>query len=79
MRIVTGMSQRRPQMAIHCRWLRRTIDSSRPDPFVTLCMHIVREGEDCVGPFLEDMETDCGLWTRAEAGERPQQHVIGRG
>lgn len=79
MRIVRTMSQTRPRMAISCRWLRRTIDSSRQDPFLTLCTHIVREGEDCVGPFLEDVETGCGLWTRAENVERPQQHLIGRG
>ena len=50
-------------MAIDCRWLRRTIDSSRPgDPFRMLCTHIVRDGRDCIGPFLEDMETGCQLW-----------------
>lgn len=49
-------------MAIECRWLRRTIDSSRPDPYVMLCTHIIRDGKDCVGPFLEDVETDCRLW-----------------
>ena len=67
-------------MAIDCQWLRRTIDSSRPDPFVTLCTHIVRDGEDCTGPFLEDIETNCGLWTPAEAREpRPTHHLIARG
>lgn len=51
------------RMAIDCRWLRRTIDSSRSaDPFRMLCTHIVRDGRDCVGPFLEDMETTCRLW-----------------
>ena len=50
-------------MAIDCRWLRRTIDSSRSaDPFLMLCTHIVRDGRACVGPFLEDMETPCRLW-----------------
>jgi hypothetical protein len=51
------------RLAIDCRWLRRTIDSSRvADPFLMLCTHIVRDGKECVGPFLEDMETDCRLW-----------------
>ena len=27
-----------------------------------LCMHPAREGSDCVGPFLEDLTTTCGLW-----------------
>ncbi|RJQ13161.1 MAG: hypothetical protein C4558_00530 [Dehalococcoidia bacterium] len=50
------------RLAIECRWLRRTIDSSRLDPYVMLCNHIVREGKDCIGPFLENLETSCGLW-----------------
>lgn len=50
------------RLAIECRWLRRTIDSSRLDPYVMLCNHIVREGKDCIGPFLENLETNCGLW-----------------
>ena len=62
------MTPRIPPMAIDCQWLRRTIDSSRTaDPYVMMCMHIVREGDDCVGPFLDDVETDCKLW---EANER---------
>jgi hypothetical protein len=52
-----------PKLAIECRWLRRTIDSGHvTDPFRMLCTHIVRDGKDCVGPFLEDMETECQLW-----------------
>ena len=27
-----------------------------------ICNHIIREGKDCIGPFLENLETDCGLW-----------------
>ncbi len=50
-------------MAIDCLWLRRTIDSSqKQNPFQTLCSHIIRDGKDCVGPFLEQMETSCLLW-----------------
>lgn len=51
-----------PRFAVDCQWLRRTIDSSRTDPYVMICGHIVRDGQDCVGPFLEDVETNCGLW-----------------
>ncbi|MGI8553054.1 MAG: hypothetical protein ACR2PL_20055 [Dehalococcoidia bacterium] len=49
--------------AADCRYLRRTIDSSRLDgPVVTLCMHPIREDFDCIGPFLDETPTDCGLW-----------------
>lgn len=55
-----------PRLAIYCRHLRRTIDFRRPDSHVaTLCTHIVREGSDCVGPFLEGYETECRLWEPA--------------
>lgn len=33
---------------------------------VNICQHIVRDGAECVGPFLEDTETHCGLWEPAE-------------
>lgn len=59
-----GMDSR---LAIECQWLRRTIDSSRLDPYVMLCNHIIREGKDCIGPFLENLETDCGLWDPNQA------------
>ncbi len=67
-------------MAVDCRWLHRTIEPGRPDPYVMLCQHIVREGENCIGPFLEDVETDCGLWTpNDEAARRAGRQVLGRG
>lgn len=51
------------RLAIDCRHLRRTIDSRRLDgPVVCLCEHPIRSGFDCVGPFMETLETDCGLW-----------------
>jgi hypothetical protein len=57
------MPNRISQMAIDCMWLRRTIDSSQKNnPFQTLCSHIVRDGKDCIGPFLDAMETNCQLW-----------------
>jgi hypothetical protein len=55
--------QQEPRLAIQCRFLRRTIDSTRLEsPVVTLCTHPVRDGFDCVGPFMDDMPTSCGLW-----------------
>jgi hypothetical protein len=27
-----------------------------------ICQHIVRDGANCVGPFLENIETECLLW-----------------
>ncbi len=57
------MNHRAEHLAVECLWLRRTIDSSRTaDPFVTLCTHIIRDDRDCVGPFLDGMETGCLLW-----------------
>jgi hypothetical protein len=59
------MAQR---LAADCRHLRRTIDGSRADgPLVCLCDHPVRSGFDCVGPFLDEMPTDCGLWENGRA------------
>lgn len=29
---------------------------------INLCRHVVRDGAECVGPFLDDTETTCGLW-----------------
>jgi hypothetical protein len=60
-----------PRMAVDCVWLKRTIDSSRPDPYVMSCSHIIRDGQDCVGPFLEDVETNCRLWD-------PNEHARAR-
>jgi len=64
---MTMMGDTPPKMAFECQWLRRTIDSSRPDPYVMLCTHIIRDGKDCVGPFLDDVETNCRLWDPNEA------------
>ncbi|HWO94123.1 MAG TPA: hypothetical protein VNL92_05105 [Dehalococcoidia bacterium] len=55
--------------AADCRFLQRTFDSSRIDSFVTRCRHIVRDGEDCVGPFLDETETRCQLWEPLPIGE----------
>lgn len=51
------------RLAVDCRWLHRTLDTSvRDDPYRMICQHIVRDGAACVGPFLENIETDCQLW-----------------
>jgi hypothetical protein len=53
-------------LAADCRFLRRTIESGRLDgPLVTLCTHPIRDGFDCVGPFMEDLPTSCRLWEEA--------------
>jgi len=36
-----------------------------------LCGHPAREGRECVGPFLHDLTTDCGLWE-----PHPDRHLI---
>ena len=51
------------RLAADCRFLRRTLDGARDDgPLVCLCTHPVRDGFDCIGPFLEDLATNCGFW-----------------
>lgn len=53
---------RAPRYAVHCLHLQRIQAYGRGDDTLTICQHPVREGKDCVGPFLEDLETGCGLW-----------------
>ncbi|HLF71161.1 MAG TPA: hypothetical protein VI759_03285 [Dehalococcoidia bacterium] len=48
-------------LAVRCVHLYRLLDPERREP-VTLCQHPVREGKDCIGPFLDDLPTTCGLW-----------------
>ena len=60
-----------PQLAVHCQFLNRSVVSTGADQATTLCMHPAREGRACVGPFLEDLTTSCGLWER-----NPQSHLI---
>ncbi len=64
------------RLAADCRHLRRTFDSSRADgPLVCLCTHPVRDGFDCIGPFLEDLPTDCGFWEDARTRQGVLQPV----
>lgn len=50
--------------AARCRWLRLTFDERSRGELANLCTHVVREGMRCAGPFVEEMETTCGLWER---------------
>lgn len=59
----SATERRQLKLAADCYFLRRTIDGSRADgPVVTLCTHPVRDGFDCIGPFMEEMATPCQLW-----------------
>jgi len=60
------------RLAADCLFLRRTMDlSRREEPLVTLCTHPVRDGFECVGPFMDDMPTPCGLWEPGPPPLRP--------
>jgi hypothetical protein len=48
------------RIAARCLYLRTTLANG--GDLLNICQHIVREGMTCVGPFLDDAETDCGLW-----------------
>ena len=50
------------RLAAKCAFLRMTMGERAGAGLVNLCQHIVREGRECVGPFLDDHETTCGLW-----------------
>ena len=58
-------------LAVHCQYLRRSLEPGRLEQFLAICQHPVREGKECVGPFLDDLGTDCGLWE-----PHPQSHLI---
>lgn len=60
-----------PRYAARCHWLRMTLGPRPGGSLLNLCCHIVREGAECVGPFLDDTETACGLWEKAEEGRTP--------
>lgn len=59
------MTREEPRFAARCRFLRMTMAGTPEGGLVNRCEHIVREGMECVGPFLDDYETDCGLWEPA--------------
>ena len=51
--------------ATACRFLRVTLGDRAESGLLNLCLHIVREGSACVGPFLDETPTQCGLWEPA--------------
>jgi len=57
-------------LAVHCQYLWRSISPDRRERS-SVCLHPVREGEECIGPFLEDLPTTCGLWE-----PHPESHLI---
>jgi hypothetical protein len=64
---MTGIRAGRPaRHAAHCRFLRVTLGRGPDAGLHNVCLHIVREGSQCVGPFLDESPTTCGLWEPAE-------------
>jgi hypothetical protein len=57
-------------LAVHCDHLLQPASRNTPEPQM-LCGHPAREGRACVGPFLHDLATDCGLWE-----PHPDRHLI---
>ncbi|GIW18170.1 MAG: hypothetical protein WHT63_01605 [Tepidiforma sp.] len=61
------------RLAARCLYLQVTMGDYRQGRgLLNLCRHIIRDGRECVGPFLEDTETACGLWE-----ERPRSGTYG--
>jgi hypothetical protein len=58
----TETAQTELRLAAKCLYLRMTMGERPGSGLVNICQHIVREGRECVGPFLDDHETPCGLW-----------------
>ncbi len=50
--------------AARCRYLQVTMGPRAGSGLLNLCRHIIRDGRECVGPFLDDTETSCGIWER---------------
>ena len=51
------------RLAADCRFLRSTIEPDRRDgPLVNYCTQPFRDGFHCVGPFMDEVATECGLW-----------------
>ena len=57
-------------LAVHCVYLIQPSTRGVREP-VTVCSHPAREGRECVGPFLHDLTTGCGLWE-----PHPESHLI---
>jgi len=59
---MTAPSPVEPHLAARCHYLKMTMAPRPATGLLNLCTHIVRDGSECVGPFLDDAETACGLW-----------------
>jgi len=57
-------------LAVHCSHLLRPQERGGREP-LRVCGHPARDGRECVGPFLHDLSTACGLWE-----PHPDQHLI---
>ena len=61
-----------PRYAAFCAPLRLTFGATPGEGPINLCRHIIRDGMPCVGPFLDDHETDCGFWEPKPGAKPPQ-------
>ena len=68
---MTALYSTEPHLAARCLHLKMTMAPRPATGLLNLCMHIVREGSECVGPFLDDAETTCGLWEPATGNGTP--------
>ncbi|MGH2634393.1 MAG: hypothetical protein ACRDG3_13365 [Tepidiformaceae bacterium] len=57
-----------PRFAARCLYLQMTFGGPPDHGLVNICHHIIREGSPCIGPFLDDTETPCGLWELKPTG-----------
>jgi hypothetical protein len=55
------------RFAARCAYLKVTLGERPGGHLVNICRHIIRDGRECVGPFLDDHETACGIWEPAAA------------
>lgn len=53
------------RFAARCAYLKMTMGERPGGHLVNICRHIIRDGRECVGPFLDDHETSCGIWEPA--------------
>ena len=51
-----------PRYAAKCRYLQMTFGNTPDAGLLNVCRHIIRDGSTCVGPFLDDTATRCGIW-----------------
>ena len=63
-----GTSASGSHFAARCLYLQMTFGGPPDHGLVNICHHIIRDGSPCVGPFLDDAETPCGLWELKPAG-----------